>query len=350
MEAQMELKFLQLKQDSMTVAEYENKFSELSRFVPHYVDTNAKRTRRFQQGLKPWIQNRVAILEILDYAILVQKAQIVERGQICIQRRRVEISGKRPFMKREDRKPNDKRLENKGNNRFRTNPTANLIQGRPQWPECKICGKRHNERCRLEERTSYTCRKKGHISPNCKEKIVNCYACGKKGHYARKCPQKNKGDSVPRLEAPLAKGNTNNNAKPNRGSTNAMPVARTFNMTLKDALAYNDVIAEPIPLDEILAVEIVNQEVIPVGQVCQGCKIEIQGQPFYVNLIPFRLGEFDVILGMDWLARYDAQINCRSKRVSLKGPDNKRIALRGQKQARKFLAALQAKRLLRQGC
>ncbi|XP_074327967.1 uncharacterized protein LOC141665882 [Apium graveolens] len=122
-------------------------------------------------------------------------------------------------------------------------------------------------------------------------------------------------------------------------------------MTLKNALEDNDVIAstlllnsvdacvlidsgatksfisenfvnklglEPIPLDEILAVEIANQEVIPVGQVCQGCKIEIQGQPFYVDLIPFRLREFDVILGMDWLARYDAQINCRSKRVNLK--------------------------------
>ncbi|XP_074323496.1 uncharacterized protein LOC141660410 [Apium graveolens] len=71
MEAQMELKFLQLKQDSMTAAEYENKFSELSRFVPHYVDTDAKRTRCFQQGMTPWIQNKVAVLEILDYATLV---------------------------------------------------------------------------------------------------------------------------------------------------------------------------------------------------------------------------------------------------------------------------------------
>ncbi|XP_074377702.1 uncharacterized protein LOC141719224 [Apium graveolens] len=153
-------------------------------------------------------------------------------------------------------------------------------------------------------------------------------------------------------------------------------------MTLKDALADNDVIAgtlllnsvdacvlinsdatksfisenfvnklglKPIPLEKILAVEIVNKEVIPVGQVCQGCKIEIQGKPYYVDLIPFKLGEFDVIMVMDWLARADAQINYISKRVSLKGPNNKRITLRGQKQARKFLTALQAKRLLRQG-
>ena len=55
METQMELKFLELKQENMTVTEYEAKFTELSRFVPEFVNTDAKRARRFQQGLKPWI-------------------------------------------------------------------------------------------------------------------------------------------------------------------------------------------------------------------------------------------------------------------------------------------------------
>ncbi|MGI4673397.1 retrotransposon gag family protein [Klebsiella pneumoniae] len=55
METQMELKFLELKQDNMTVAEYEAKFTELSRFVPEFVSTDAKKARRFQQGLKQWI-------------------------------------------------------------------------------------------------------------------------------------------------------------------------------------------------------------------------------------------------------------------------------------------------------
>ncbi|KAL8098251.1 hypothetical protein AgCh_031128 [Apium graveolens] len=75
----------------------------------------------------------------------------------------------------------------------------------------------------------------------------------------------------------------------NRNSSNAnvKPTAHTFNMTLKDAITNNDVIAE------------------------------IQGKPFVMDLIPFKLGEFDVILGMDWLTRYDAQINCRWKKKML---------------------------------
>ncbi|KAK1394591.1 GRAS family transcription factor [Heracleum sosnowskyi] len=52
MRDQMELKFLELKQGSMTVPQYETRFTELSRFVPTYVDTEKKKAKRFQQGLR----------------------------------------------------------------------------------------------------------------------------------------------------------------------------------------------------------------------------------------------------------------------------------------------------------
>ncbi|KAL8090554.1 hypothetical protein AgCh_039851 [Apium graveolens] len=35
-----------------------------------------------------------------------------------------------------------------------------------------------------------------------------------------------------------------------------------------------------------------------------------------------KLGEFDVTLGMDWLANHDAQIKCRNKKVKLKSQDD----------------------------
>lgn len=50
MQTQMELKFCELKQEKMTVAEYEKKFTELARFGPEYVNTDEKRAKRFQQG------------------------------------------------------------------------------------------------------------------------------------------------------------------------------------------------------------------------------------------------------------------------------------------------------------
>lgn len=61
----MELKFLELKQENMGVADYKAKFTELYRFVPEYVDTDEKRARRFQQGLKPWILSKVAVFGLI---------------------------------------------------------------------------------------------------------------------------------------------------------------------------------------------------------------------------------------------------------------------------------------------
>ncbi|MGI4673460.1 retrotransposon gag family protein [Klebsiella pneumoniae] len=55
METQMELKFLELKQGNLSVSEYEAKFTELTRFVPEFVSTEEKKAKRFQQGLKTWI-------------------------------------------------------------------------------------------------------------------------------------------------------------------------------------------------------------------------------------------------------------------------------------------------------
>ena len=43
----MEIKFLELKQGNMTVAEYAVRFNELARFATHQVDTEAMRARRF---------------------------------------------------------------------------------------------------------------------------------------------------------------------------------------------------------------------------------------------------------------------------------------------------------------
>ena len=48
MQDQFEMKFLDLRQEDMSVAEYEVKFSKLSRFVPEYVNSEANKAKRFQ--------------------------------------------------------------------------------------------------------------------------------------------------------------------------------------------------------------------------------------------------------------------------------------------------------------
>nr|GEW99298.1 putative reverse transcriptase domain-containing protein [Tanacetum cinerariifolium] len=48
-----------------------------------------------------------------------------------------------------------------------------------------------------------------------------------------------------------------------------------------------------------------------------GCTLGLLGHPFDIDLMPVELGSFDIIIGMDWLAKYHALIVCDEKVVRI---------------------------------
>ena len=54
-----EREFIQLEQGSMIVAQYEAKFTRLSRFAPYMISTEENKARQFQEGLETDIKNGV---------------------------------------------------------------------------------------------------------------------------------------------------------------------------------------------------------------------------------------------------------------------------------------------------
>ena len=44
--------------------------------------------------------------------------------------------------------------------------------------------------------------------------------------------------------------------------------------------------------------------------VIRGCVLEIFGVEFPIDLVPIAMGDVCVIVGMDWLSRYGAVIDC----------------------------------------
>lgn len=76
---QKEAEFLCLRQGSMTVIEYDRKFSQLSRYASHLVDTDAKKTQRFEKRLRSEISCSIlAGLGSLTYAEVLDRAQKIE--------------------------------------------------------------------------------------------------------------------------------------------------------------------------------------------------------------------------------------------------------------------------------
>ncbi|GJS44057.1 putative reverse transcriptase domain-containing protein [Tanacetum coccineum] len=60
----------------------------------------------------------------------------------------------------------------------------------------------------------------------------------------------------------------------------------------------------------------------------RGCTLGLLGHPFDIDLIPVELGSFDVIIDMDWLAKYHALIVCDEKVVRIPY-GNKVLIIRG---------------------
>ncbi|GJS04610.1 reverse transcriptase domain-containing protein [Tanacetum coccineum] len=71
-------------------------------------------------------------------------------------------------------------------------------------------------------------------------------------------------------------------------------------------------------------------------EVIRGCKLEIEGHVFDINLIPFGSGSFDVMIGIDWLSNHKAEIICHEKVARIPLLDGKVLIVLGEKPQEKM--------------
>ena len=61
------------------MAQYEAKFTELSRFAPQLIATEEEKALKIQDGPKPYLKNKISILKIGVYSEVVDRALIAEK-------------------------------------------------------------------------------------------------------------------------------------------------------------------------------------------------------------------------------------------------------------------------------
>nr|GFD20300.1 reverse transcriptase domain-containing protein [Tanacetum cinerariifolium] len=69
--------------------------------------------------------------------------------------------------------------------------------------------------------------------------------------------------------------------------------------------------------DNSYAIELTDGRISETNVVLRGCTLGLLGDPFDIDLMPVELGSFDVIIGMDWLAKYHALNVCDEKIVCI---------------------------------
>ena len=89
-----------------------------------------------------------------------------------------------------------------------------------------------------------------------------------------------------------------------------------------------------------------------VNRVYKNCPLKVHDRAFSVDLISFPFHEFDLILGMDWLSKHQAIVDCDKKTVVLKCFDLSEVTVHGirSKSESNVISAMQAQRFLRKGC
>ncbi|GKF53850.1 putative reverse transcriptase domain-containing protein, partial [Tanacetum coccineum] len=60
----------------------------------------------------------------------------------------------------------------------------------------------------------------------------------------------------------------------------------------------------PTTLDHGYDVELADGRIIRVNTLVRGCTLNFLNDPFNIDLMPVEMGSFDIIIGMDWLAKY----------------------------------------------
>ncbi len=82
------------------------------------------------------------------------------------------------------------------------------------------------------------------------------------------------------------------------------------------------------------------------------CPLVIQGHTFPSDLIEMPFRDYDIILGMDWLARHNAMIDCRLKIVTFGLPQYGDVVIHRERQLlpSNLISAALARKMIWKGC
>ncbi|CAA0831732.1 Unknown protein, partial [Striga hermonthica] len=323
----MEHEFYSLQQGSSSVDEYIRTFTRMCLFAGDAVNTDAKKARKFLKGLNQRIRELVGSHGPISYADTVSRAQEVESCLIP------PISTVPPGSSSGKRKSNFKN-KNKGKK-----VSFDRRDDRPSPGQaCQKCGRSHSGECLASQRTCFNCNRPGHYANVCREPKRQQQQQPPYPQQQQLPPpppphQQHQQQQQPPPFQQRAGGQarvytlTNDEAARNAGTTSGMlSISHVPVFALCDTGATHSFIAcrclEALSVSTVhacdpLEVSLASGKVIISDSVVRNLPICIGGRVLEADVYVSDMRDFDVILGMDWLTRYRADIRCQEREVTL---------------------------------
>jgi len=110
-------------------------------------------------------------------------------------------------------------------------------------------------------------------------------------------------------------------------------------------------ISKRTKLPKSITVEVANGKSITVDSILQDCELNFNDHTFPIDLIPMQLGSFDIIVGMDWLQKFHAEIVCFEKLIRLPLPSGDQLCIYGERPSKglKLMSCTKSQQVLAQG-
>ncbi|GJR76719.1 putative reverse transcriptase domain-containing protein [Tanacetum coccineum] len=324
-------------------AAYTDRFHELARLVLHLVTPKSRKIERYVYGLTLQIREMLAAIKPKTMQKVVQISGALTDE--AVRNASIKKVDKRGNVREPSKDKNgwDDNKRTRTRNAFAT--TANTV-GREDtgaWLKCTTCNSYHAPAGPCH--TCFNCNRPGHLEKDYRGVPRNVNPVNARNLTVRACYECGIGDHGHGNQGNQARGRAFMlGAEEARQDPNIMKGTFTLNnhfaTTLFDSGADYSFVSttfihllgiKPSELGFRYEIEIASGKLVKIDKVIKGCKLEIEGHVFDIDLIPFGHGSFDVIIGMDWLSNHKAEIICHKKVVKIPLLDGKVLRVLGVK-------------------
>ena len=285
--------FFKLEQKNMSMSEYEKKFSELVRLVPYIQADEVLKCKRFLSGLQHRIRVHLSVVPQNRFGDLVEATLRVEQSTTSMYQSRQE--------------------------------SKRSASGTSQQSSGQYSKKRNIGR---------SCRGRG-SAPG-----IQTEARTQARVYA---VTQQDADSAPDVV------------------TGIISILDHDAYTLVDLGATHSFASKPFldrfqikthPLEGRMRVSLPVGDPLFSDRVVRDCRILIGGQEFPADLVALDMRDFDVVLGMDWLSRHRATLDCYKNEVKFHWPGKLEVKFKGIRRelSSNMISTMTAQRMLRKGC